>query len=226
VTRLIVLTAPSGGGKTTIAAQLLRRAPTRFGYSVSATTRKPRPGERDGMAYHFLTRDAFEQRVAAGEFLEWAEYAGALYGTLQSEVDRVLRGDRHVVLDIEVQGARQVRERYPFPTSLSLFVLPPSPTTLIERLRGRRTESEAQLRERLAIAVREVRAAEADAPAGRVFDDVLVNDDLDTAVQQVMTFAEQTTRPEHATGAGQLAEFARELAMEAEQFTHQTKRSP
>jgi guanylate kinase len=226
--RVIVLTAPSGGGKTTIAADVLRRAPDRFGYSVSATTRAPRAGERDGVAYHFVTRPAFQAEVAAGEFLEWAEYAGALYGTLKREVDRVLAGNRHVVLDIEVQGARQVRARYPNPASLSLFVLPPSPRTLIERLRGRRTESEEQMRTRLAIAVDEVRAAEADAPFGRVFDDVLVNDDLDTAVTRVMTLAERSGPPDRlpAERTAQLAEFARELATEAERFTQHAKRSP
>jgi len=223
--RVIVLTAPSGGGKSTIAAALLRRAPERFGYSVSATTRAPRGDEQDGVAYHFLTRATFEARIRAGEFLEWATYAGALYGTLKSEVDRVLARDRHVVLDIEVQGARQVRERYPHPASLSLFVLPPSPTTLIERLRGRRTESERQLAERLAIAVEEVRAAEADAPLGRLFDDVLVNDDLNTAVDEVMALAERPRAQRPSERAALLAGFARQLAIEGEQFTHQAKRS-
>jgi guanylate kinase len=223
--RVIVLTAPSGGGKSTIAAQVLRRAPERFGYSVSATTRAPRGSERDGVAYHFLTRHEFEERIRAGAFLEWAEYAGALYGTLLAEVDHVLAQHRHVVLDIEVNGARQVRARYPHPASLSLFVLPPSPGVLIERLRSRRTESEKQLRERLAIAVHEVRAAEADV-AGRVFDGVLVNDDLDTAVAQVMALAERPRAQALAERAAALDGFARELAVEAERFTHQLKRSP
>ena len=115
--RVVVLAAPSGGGKTTIANELRRRRPDIFGYSVSATTRKPRAGEQDGAAYHFLTREEFRRRVQAGDFLEWAEYAGELYGTLRAEVERVLASGRHVVLDIEVQGAQQVRRAYPRPAS-------------------------------------------------------------------------------------------------------------
>src|SRR5256885_14629570 len=102
--RVVVLAAPSGGGKTTIARELLHRRPDTFGYSGSATTRKPRPGEREGEAYHFLTRAEFQRRVDAREFLEWAEYAGELYGTLKSEVERVLASGRHVGLDIEVRS--------------------------------------------------------------------------------------------------------------------------
>jgi len=154
--RVVVLAAPSGGGKTTIARELRTRAPGTFGYSVSATTRKARPGERDGEAYHFLTRPEFERRREAGEFLEATEYAGELYGTLRSEVEQVLRSGKHVVLDVEVTGARQVRKAYPRPASVVLFVIPPSPRVLIERLRKRRTESEAELSRRIDIATREV----------------------------------------------------------------------
>src|SRR6266496_5507994 len=116
--RVVVLAAPSGGGKTTIARELVTRHPDLFGYSVSATTRKARAGEQDGAAYHFLTRDEFLGRRDAGAFLEWAPYAGELYGTLRSEVERVLASGRHVVLDVEVQGARQVRKAYPRPGSV------------------------------------------------------------------------------------------------------------
>jgi len=129
VTRaVVILSAPSGGGKTTIAQRLLRERPADLGYSVSATTRPPRPGEQDGQAYHFLSRAEFERRRAAGEFLECAEYAGHLYGTLRSEVERVLNSGRHVVMDIEIEGARQVRAAYPWPRSISVFILPPSRT--------------------------------------------------------------------------------------------------
>jgi len=179
-----VLAAPSGGGKTTIARELRMRLPERFGYSVSATTRKARPGERDGESYHFLTRDEFERRRGAGEFLESTEYAGELYGTLKSEVERVLRSGKHVVLDVEVTGARQVRKAYPRPASVVLFVIPPSPRVLIERLRKRRTESEAELSQRIDIATREVETARRE--IGDVYDHVLVNDDLETAVREVI----------------------------------------
>src|SRR6185437_4397830 len=154
--RVVVLAAPSGGGKTTIARELRTRLPDTFGYSVSATTRKARPGERDG----------------------------ELYGTLRGEVERVLRSGKHVVLDVEVTGARQVRKAYPRPASVVLFVIPPSPRVLIERLRNRRTESEAELSQRIDIATREVETARRE--IGDVYDHVLVNDDLETAVREVI----------------------------------------
>jgi len=224
---VVVLAAPSGGGKTTIANELRRRHPRVFGYSVSATTRKPRVGEKDGEAYHFLTREEFQRRVRAGEFLEWAEYAGELYGTLRAEVERVLASERHVVLDIEVQGARQVRTVYPRPSSVSIFVIPPSPRVLIERLRKRRTESEKELGERLAIAVSEVEAARDDAVAGRLFDHVLVNDDLETAVNRVIEIVEHPEALKHrpTDAAGLLADFVRELERAADQLKQSAKRS-
>jgi guanylate kinase len=133
---LLVLSAPSGGGKTTIAKNLLQ-ARDDLAYSVSATTRPRREGERDGADYHFLTRDEFLRRVEAGEFLEWATYAGNLYGTLRSEIDRIIGRGRTAVLDIEIEGARQIRAS--FPNSLHVFVLPPSADVLIGRLTGRNT---------------------------------------------------------------------------------------
>ncbi len=225
--RVVVLAAPSGGGKTTITRELLQRRPDTFGYSVSATTRKPRAGERDGEAYHFLTRAEFQRRVDAGEFLEWAEYAGELYGTLKSEVERVLASGRHVVLDIEVQGARQVRAAYPRPASVSIFIIPPSPDALIERLRKRRTESDRELRERLAIAVREVRAAEEDVKNAIVFDHIVVNDVLEKAVNRVIDIVEDPDRVEHRTMEmiWLLAEFVRKLEQEAYQLGQSVKGS-
>jgi len=218
--RVVVLAAPSGGGKTTIARELLRRRPGVFGYSVSATTRRPRAGERDGEAYHFLTRDEFARRVAAGEFLEWAEYAGESYGTLRSEVERVLASGRHVVLDIEVKGARQVRAAYPRPASVSIFIIPPSPDVLLERLRLRRTESGRELQERLAIAVREVEAAAEDVKHAIVFDHIVVNDVLDAAVKRVIEIVDEPEAVRHgASDTGRLlADFARNLEQHAQQL--------
>jgi guanylate kinase len=109
---LIVLSSPSGGGKSTIARHLLN-AREDLGYSVSATTRLPRAGEVDGVDYHFLAAAEFDRRIAAGEFVEWAVYGGCKYGTLRSEVERVMAAGQHVVLDIEVAGARQVRKAFP-----------------------------------------------------------------------------------------------------------------
>ena len=180
---VVVLAAPSGGGKTTIARTLVARWPERYGFSVSATTRPPRPGERDGEDYFFLSQDEFRRRQAAGEFLESAEYAGERYGTLKAEVDRVLTAGRNVLLDIEVQGARQVRQRYPPPASRAVFILPPSGAELMQRLKGRRTESKSEMAKRLATAIRELQQAEA-------FDHVVVNDDLDAAVETVHKLVE------------------------------------
>lgn len=218
--RVVVLAAPSGGGKTTIARELLRRRPATFGYSVSATTRRPRVGEKDGEAYHFLTREEFARRVAAGEFLEWAEYAGESYGTLKSEVERVLASGQHVVLDIEVKGARQVRAAYPRPASVSLFIIPPSPDVLLERLRLRRTESGRELQERIAIAVREVEAAADDVKHATVFDHIVVNDVLDATVKRVMEIVDEPEAPRHrATDTWRLlADFAVNLERHAQQL--------
>ena len=223
--RVVVLAAPSGGGKTTITRELRTRLPALFGYSVSATTRKARPGERDGEAYHFLTRDEFLRRREAGEFLEWAEYAGELYGTLRNEVERVLASGKHVLLDVEVQGARQVRQAYPSPASLIVFVIPPSARVLIHRLRRRRTESEAELRKRIDIATREVETARRE--LATVYDRVLVNDDLDTAVNEVIELVRQPdgTRPATDDMANTLMSFVQELEREAAQFRYSTRRS-
>ncbi len=172
---LLVLSSPSGGGKTTIAKSLLQ-ARDDLGYSVSATTRPQRDGERDGVDYHFLTRDEFLRRVDAGEFLEWAAYAGNQYGTLRSEIDAIFARGHTAVLDVEIEGARQLRAT--FPNSLHLFVLPPSAEVLVGRLAGRNTEPAAVIRERITRAADEL-AAVAE------YDYAIVNEDLVQAVAQV-----------------------------------------
>ncbi len=172
---LLVLSAPSGGGKTTIARKLLQVRKD-LGYSVSATTRATRNGERDGEDYHFLSRAEFERRRNQGEFLEWAEYGAQLYGTLKREIDRIFGEGRHAVLDIEIEGARQIRRN--FPNSLQVFVLPPSAEVLVERLKRRNTENPELLRKRLTHASEEL-AAVAE------YDYAVVNEDLNTAVDQV-----------------------------------------
>jgi guanylate kinase len=172
VSGILVITGPSGVGKGTLIRLLLDRFP-RMALSVSATTRDPRPGEEPGVDYHFLSPEEFQRRIDAGEFLEWAEYAGHRYGTLKSELDR---DADPLVLEIEVQGARQVRERVPEATSV--FIAPPSEEALRTRLVGRGSDDPEQIERRLAVAREELSAREE-------FDHVVVNDDLDAAVQEL-----------------------------------------
>lgn len=181
---VVVLSSPSGAGKSTIAQRVLAERGD-LGFSVSATTRAPRPNEVDGAAYHFLGRDEFARRVAAGEFLEHAEYNGQWYGTLESEVRRVTQGGRHVLLEIEVVGARLVRDRFPDP--VMIFVVPPSGHLLAERLRGRGTETDAVMAGRLARAREELAAAVE-------YDYVVVNDDLEEAVRAVHAILDAEAR--------------------------------
>jgi guanylate kinase len=171
----VILSAPSGGGKTTIARALLARRKD-LGYSVSCTTRAPRPTEVNGRDYYFLTRAEFLTKREQGDFAESAEVHGNLYGTLVSEVKRVLGKQRHVVMDIDVQGATQFVRA--FPHSVTIFILPPSAEVLLERLRARETESAAQLAARLQSALQELQQVSD-------YEYVVVNDDLERAVSSV-----------------------------------------
>jgi len=181
---VVVLSAPSGAGKTTIAARLVAERDD-CGSSISATTRAPRPGEIDGVAYHFLSDAEFDRRLAAGEFVEHAEYRGHRYGTLASEVVRVTHAGRNVLLDIEVLGARQVRER--FPDAVLVFIVPPSGAVLVERLRGRGTEDGVTIEGRLQRALDELSAAVE-------YDYVVVNDDIELAMGAVNAILEAESR--------------------------------
>lgn len=173
---LLILSAPTGAGKTTIAKRLVQTRPDRVAFSVSATTRPPRPGEKDGIDYFFISRAEFLRRRDAGELLEWAEYSGNLYGTPVSEVERILRSGRYVLLDIEVQGTRQIRARRS--DVVSVFVLPPGLEVLLQRLRGRGSEAPRELRPRLEQAVQELEAV-------AEYDYVVVNDEREQAVRDV-----------------------------------------
>jgi guanylate kinase len=187
----IILSSPSGGGKTTIARELLGRR-TDLGYSVSCTTRAPRVGEVEGRDYYFLSRAEFERRRDAGEFAESAQVHENMYGTLRSEVERVLRAGKHVVMDIDVQGARQFTRA--FPESVTIFVLPPSADVLLERLRHRRTESKDQLARRLQSALQELQAVDQ-------YQYVVVNDDLPKAVGRVSSIIDaEVVRRERVAG--------------------------
>lgn len=201
----IILSAPSGGGKTTIAHRILAERAD-VGYSISATTRARRPDEVDGVDYHFLTPEAFEARRAAGEFAESADVHGFRYGTLRSEVQRVMGTGRHVLMDIDVQGARQFRGA--FPDAVLIFLLPPTVEVLLKRLRSRETESEASIRRRLDGAVGELEAA-------GEYDYLVVNDDLLAATSRVCSIIDaETSRKGRDAGstervAGLLTELRR-----------------
>jgi guanylate kinase len=172
---MFVITGPSGVGKGTLIRGLRQRIPE-LELSVSATTREPRPGERDGVEYHFLTAEEFEERAQRGEFLEHATYSGNRYGTLRSEVERRLSAGRPVVLEIELQGARQVRDA--MPGAVAVFIAPPSREALRERLAVRGTDTPQQVDARL-------RTAERELEAQPEFGHVVVNDRLEQAVDEL-----------------------------------------
>ncbi len=170
-----MITGPSGVGKGTLIRGLLQRVPA-LELSVSATTRAPRPGERDGVDYHFMSAGEFDRHVAAGDFVEHAAYSGSRYGTLRSELQRRLDDGIPVVLEIEVQGARQVREA--LPDALAVFIAPPSLAALRARLVGRGTDAPEQIDERL-------RTAERELEAQPEFAHVVVNDRLEHATEEL-----------------------------------------
>ncbi|HLP88513.1 MAG TPA: guanylate kinase [Nostocaceae cyanobacterium] len=173
--KLIVLTGPSGVGKGTLMQALLQRHPDLY-YSVSMTTRSPRPGEVDGKNYYFISRSQFEQLVAQGEFLEWAEFAGNYYGTPREAVLNYIQSGKLIILEIELKGARQIRAS--FPGAISIFILPPSFAELEKRIRGRDQDSEEAIARRLQRAEEEIQAA-------NEFDIQIVNDDFETALQEI-----------------------------------------
>jgi guanylate kinase len=207
----VILSAPSGGGKTTIARALLARRAD-LGYSVSCTTRAPRHGEVEGTDYYFLSRREFINRQERGEFAESAEVHGNLYGTLQAEVDRVLQSGRHVIMDIDVQGALQFRRS--FPESVTVFVLPPTGEVLLRRLRERDTESGGQVVSRLQSALQELQAVDE-------YQYVVVNDELDVAVDLVSSIidAEVASRDRVADLRHQVTQLIERLEQEIEHHT-------
>lgn len=173
--KLIVVTGPSGVGKGTLVRSLLERHPDLY-LSVSATTRAPRPGEIDGKHYYFVTRPQFQEMIEAGELLEWAEFAGNLYGTPRQPVEAKTEQGFWVLLEIELEGARQIRAN--FPKALRLFILPPSMSELERRLRNRSSDSPTAIALRLNRAMEEIAAASE-------FDFQVVNDDLETTLKNI-----------------------------------------
>lgn len=177
---MFVISGPSGAGKGTVIGLVRQRLP-HLVTAVSATTRTPRPGEADGREYHFMDESRFRAAVAAGDFLEWAEYSGHLYGTLRSEVEAGLAGGDDVILEIELQGARSVRRS--MPEAVSVFIVPPSTSELEQRLRGRGTETGAAIARRLG-------RAETEMAAAHEFRHVVINDDAERAADEVVAIIE------------------------------------
>jgi guanylate kinase len=174
--KLIVISGPSGVGKTSIVEAILDATPSVF--SVSATTRQPRRSEHDGVEYHFVDRSVFRSKVLTGDILEWAEYGGNLYGTLRSSVEPILHTGKNVILDIENEGAKQIRSTYE--GALLIFVSPPDIETLALRLEGRGDTAPRDIERRLAVAAQQM----AEAPS--VYDHVVENSDLDRAISEVL----------------------------------------
>jgi guanylate kinase len=171
----VVLSAPSGGGKTTVTKRLMAQRAD-LAYSISCTTRAPRPGEVNGVDYHFLSDAEFAAKRDGGELAEWAVVHGRLYGTLKASVEQVIASGRHLMMDIDVQGAEQFAKAYP--SAVTIFLLPPSMDVLVGRLEGRQTEAPEAFRTRLESALLELRAAEK-------YQYVVVNDALDATVARV-----------------------------------------
>ena len=183
--KLIVLTGPSGAGKGTLLKQLLQQHPELY-VSISATTREPRPGEVDGQHYFFLDRAKFDAMVADEQFLEWAEFSGNCYGTPRGPVEEQIAAGKTAILEIELEGARQVRAS--FPEAYRIFIMPPSFEELESRLRGRGTETDD-------VVARRMRRAKEEIAAASEFDVQIVNDDLDKAVAELAAVVFPVTAP-------------------------------
>ncbi len=201
---LIVLSGFSGTGKGTVMQRLLEKYPEEYALSISATTRKPREGEKEGVSYFFHTKEEFEEMIAKGELLEYAQYVGNYYGTPRNYVEEQLHQGKNVFLEIEMLGALKIKAK--FPDTLLLFLVPPSIEILYDRLAGRGTESEGVIKDRIARAKEECKVIPE-------YDYLIVNDELETCVEQVhntvRTLRSQTERNQN---------FIKELQTELELF--------
>jgi guanylate kinase len=182
--KIFVISGPSGAGKGTLAAGLLKRVPS-LCPTVSATSRKPRPGEIEGVSYFFLSEQEFKEKIKRGEFVEWAVVHGNLYGTLKSEIERILESGKHVLLELDIQGARVIKQK--IPESVLIFIEPPTLDDLKQRLKRRDTESEEDIARRLQDAIREMKVAEK-------YDYVVINDKIDKAIEELVSIVENEMR--------------------------------
>ena len=181
--KLVIFSAPSGSGKTTIVRELLKRFP-QFEFSISATSRQPRGAEQNGVDYHFMTNEEFKERVERGEFVEWEEvYAGTCYGTLRSEMERIWAKGNVIIFDVDVMGGINLKKLFG-DDACSMFIMPPSVEELERRLRGRGTDSEEVIQKRIA-------KAEFELSKAPEFDYVVVNDILEDAVNEAETIISQ-----------------------------------
>lgn len=182
---LIILSGPSGVGKGTVREQLFKEESLNLAYSISMTTRYKRPGERDGIDYFFVDVDTFKEKIAQGELLEYAQFVGNYYGTPKAHVEQLLNEGKNVVLEIEVQGALQVMEKVP--DALTIFLVPPSMEELEKRIRGRRTEAEDVIKERLDKARREIATKDQ-------YKHVVVNDDVMRAKDDIVKIIQENMK--------------------------------
>ncbi|MCD5397414.1 guanylate kinase [candidate division NPL-UPA2 bacterium] len=171
---IFIISSPSGGGKTTICRELLKQLPE-LGYSISMTSRSPRLGEKEGKDYFFISKEEFDEKISKGEFVEWAQVHGYHYGTPRPFLEEVLRSDRDIILDIDVQGALQIKKEYK--TSCLIFLLPPSLETLASRLRKRKTDDKKEIEKRLGKAQEEITFL-------KEYDYAIVNQELSQAVEE------------------------------------------
>ncbi|MBA2688598.1 MAG: guanylate kinase [Gemmatimonadaceae bacterium] len=210
----VILSSPSGAGKTSLAKQLLELRPD-TGYSVSCTTRAPRAGEEEGRDYYFMSVADFEAARSRGAFAESANVHGNMYGTLRSEIERVLGSARHVVMDIDVQGAKQLASA--FPQSVLIFILPPSAEVLLGRLKGRGSEDDARLKRRLGSAITELGAV-------NDYHYVVVNDDLDRATTTLSSILDgEAVRTQRLDGLDRMVgEISRGISEELELISKRT----
>jgi guanylate kinase len=210
----VILSSPSGAGKTSLAKRLLELRPD-TGYSVSCTTRAPRAGEEEGRDYYFMTPEAFEEARSKGAFAEYANVHGNMYGTLRSEVERVLGSGRHVIMDIDIQGAEQFASA--FPLTVLIFILPPSAEVLLGRLKGRGSEDDARLKRRLESAIKELSVV-------NDYHYVVVNDDLEKAARTLSSILDgEASRAERLDGLDQMvAEISKGISNELEIISKRT----